>query len=149
MYVTQPQSTVLSSLRLSTSSRLIFTFVRYFIREGKKNETTQIELFLNSVPLLSSLNREEKLRLADALSRQTFGAGATVIKQGAPGDFFYIIKEGEAVVYQNSQKGLCKVNHLFKADFFGERALLCDEPRYEPRFYCYGKQRSGTLCPVR
>ncbi|CAD7705322.1 unnamed protein product [Ostreobium quekettii] len=102
---------------------------RFFVREGKKNETTQIELFLNSVPLLSSLNREEKLRLADALSRQTFGAGATVIKQGAPGDFFYIIKEGEAVVYQNSQKGLSKVNHLFKADFFGERALLCDEPR--------------------
>jgi len=102
---------------------------RHFVREGKKSEATQIELFLNSVPLLSSLSREEKLRLADALTRQTFEAGSTVIKQGAPGDFFYIIKEGEAVVYQNSQNGMVKVNHLFKADFFGERALLCDEPR--------------------
>jgi hypothetical protein len=50
--------------------------------------------------------------------------------QGDPGDLFYIIKEGEAVVYQATPQGTRKVNHLFKADFFGERALLCDEPRY-------------------
>lgn len=49
--------------------------------------------------------------------------------QGDPGDLFYIIKEGEAVVYQFTPQGTRKVNHLFKADFFGERALLCDEPR--------------------
>lgn len=49
--------------------------------------------------------------------------------QGDPGDQFYIIKEGEAVVYQQTAQGMRKVNHLFKADFFGERALLTDEPR--------------------
>jgi hypothetical protein len=32
-------------------------------------------------------------------------------------------------VYQNSMQGPHKVNHLFKADFFGERALLEDAPR--------------------
>lgn len=52
--------------------------------------------------------------------------------QGEPGDLFYIIKEGEAVVYQESGNGSRKrVNQLFKADFFGEGALLSDEPRYE------------------
>jgi cGMP-dependent protein kinase 2 len=50
-------------------------------------------------------------------------------EQGDPGDQFYIIKEGEAVVYQQTAQGTRKVNHLFKADFFGERALLTDEPR--------------------
>ena len=50
--------------------------------------------------------------------------------QGDPGDLFYIIKEGEAVVYQDGENGRRKVNQLFKADFFGERALLSDEPRY-------------------
>ena len=49
--------------------------------------------------------------------------------QGDPGDQFFIIKEGEAVVYQQAAQGVRKVNHLFKADFFGERALLTDEPR--------------------
>lgn len=50
--------------------------------------------------------------------------------QGEPGDLFYIIKEGEAVVYQDTGGGSRKrVNQLFKADFFGEGALLSDEPR--------------------
>jgi cGMP-dependent protein kinase 2 len=35
-------------------------------------------------------------------------------------------------VYQNTPQGQRKVNHLFKADFFGERALLSDEPRWVP-----------------
>lgn len=54
-----------------------------------------------------------------------------MITEGDHGDLFYIIKDGEAAVLQNSAQGQRKVNHLFKADFFGERALLCDEPRCE------------------
>ncbi len=38
---------------------------------------------------------------------------------------FYIIKSGEAGVTQGGKE----VNRLFKADFFGERALLANEPR--------------------
>jgi len=49
--------------------------------------------------------------------------------QGEAGDYFYIIKEGEAVVTIEDHEGTRKVNHLFKADFFGEKALLSDEPR--------------------
>lgn len=56
-------------------------------------------------------------------------SGAKVIMEGDKGDLFYIIKDGEAIVYQNTPQGQRKVNHLFKADFFGERALLSDEPR--------------------
>ncbi len=56
-------------------------------------------------------------------------SGTKVIVEGDRGDLFYIIKEGEAIVYQNTPQGQRKVNHLFKADFFGERALLSDEPR--------------------
>lgn len=51
--------------------------------------------------------------------------------EGEPGEHFYIIKDGEAVVHQaipgSNQRR--KVNHLFRADFFGERALLVSEPR--------------------
>ncbi len=32
-------------------------------------------------------------------------------------------------MYQQAGQATRKVNHLFKADFFGERALLTDEPR--------------------
>lgn len=49
--------------------------------------------------------------------------------QGEVGDKFYVVKEGEALVFQDSPQGQVKVNHLFKGDFFGERALLTSEPR--------------------
>lgn len=41
------------------------------------------------------------------------------------GDKFYIIKAGEAAVLQGGHE----VNRLFAAEFFGEQALLADEPR--------------------
>lgn len=41
------------------------------------------------------------------------------------GDRFFIIKDGEAQVIAGDKE----VNRLFKADFFGEQALLQDEPR--------------------
>ena len=40
-----------------------------------------MEIFLNSVPLLKSLSREEKLMLVDALEEQGFPAGTRVITQ--------------------------------------------------------------------
>lgn len=52
-----------------------------------------------------------------------------VTVQGDIGDQFYIIKEGEAVVTQKTLDGDKRINMLFKADFFGERALLTEEPR--------------------
>ena len=69
------------------------------------------------------------MRLVDALEEVTYPAGHKVIVQGEGGDLFYIIKGGEAIVYVETPEGQRKVNHLFKADFFGERALLSAEPR--------------------
>ena len=67
-----------------------------------------------------------------------------VVIEGEVGDQFYIIKDGEAVVHQTGPDGRQhKVNHLFRADFFGERALLKTEPRmatvsagWSPAGYC-------------
>ena len=68
-------------------------------------------------------------RLTHARAALFVSPGTKVITEGDCGDLFYIVKDGEAIVYQNTPQGQRKVNHLFKADFFGERALLSDEPR--------------------
>ncbi|GIL88393.1 hypothetical protein Vretimale_15023 [Volvox reticuliferus] len=102
---------------------------RFFVRELQETQVSQVELFLNSVPILANLSREERIRLVDAFEEVTYQAGQKVIVEGDKGDLFYIVKDGEAIVYQNTPQGQRKVNHLFKADFFGERALLKDEPR--------------------
>jgi len=86
---------------------------------------SQVQLFLNSVPLLTSLSTEQKMQLVDAFVEERHAAGSTVIVEGQVGDKFYIIKEGEAQVLAGNKE----VNRLFRADFFGEQALLKDEPR--------------------
>ena len=53
------------------------------MQEVKESEASQVELFLNSVPLLQNLSREEKLMLVDALEEQVFPAGTRVITQAS------------------------------------------------------------------
>lgn len=50
-----------------------------------------------------SLDKWERLTVADALEPVSFEDGETIVRQGEPGDDFYIIVEGCAVVLQ--QKG--------------------------------------------
>lgn len=102
------------------------------MREVQETQVSQVELFLNSVPILAPLSRDERLRLVDAFEEVMYPAGTKVIVEGDRGDLFYIVKEGEAIVFQQTPQGQRKVNHLFKADFFGEKALLSDDPRWVP-----------------
>uniref|UniRef100_A0A383WC48 cGMP-dependent protein kinase n=1 Tax=Tetradesmus obliquus TaxID=3088 RepID=A0A383WC48_TETOB len=104
--------------------------LRYFLRNAAETQVSEVELFLNSVPILNPLSQEEKLQLVDAFEEKTYKRGEQIVVEGEDGDYFYIIKEGEAVVHQSTPGGQRrKVNHLFRADFFGERALLVKEPR--------------------
>ena len=54
---------------------------------------SQREIFLNSVPILSSLHKEERLKVAEFLEEKEFPAGTVVMQQGEKGDMFYIIME--------------------------------------------------------
>jgi hypothetical protein len=45
---------------------------RHFVQASVEDEKGQIQLFLNSVPLLSSLRTDEKMVLADAFQEETF-----------------------------------------------------------------------------
>ncbi|GAB0090277.1 cAMP-dependent protein kinase type I regulatory subunit [Sergentomyia squamirostris] len=92
------------------------------------------EEFLSRVSILESLDKWERLTVADALETVSFADGETIVKQGEPGDDFYIIVEGCAVVLQ--QKGevqqsddAAEVGRLGPSDYFGEIALLLDRPR--------------------
>jgi cGMP-dependent protein kinase 2 len=99
---------------------------RRHVRDAAKGEASQIEVFLNSVPLLKELPRQSKAKLVDAFVEEHFPSGTAIIREGDPGDKFYVVKAGEAAVTTLAGG---EVNRLFRADFFGERALLTNEPR--------------------
>lgn len=63
-----------------------------------------------------SLDKWERLTVADALEPVTFDDGETIVKQGEAGDDFYIIVEGCAVVLQ--QKNEVSSPFLCHGSFF-------------------------------
>lgn len=136
-----PRSATVAATQDSVVWVLERDLFRRHARTGTEAATQQLELFLNSVPIFAKLTKREKLALVDAADEVVFPAGATVVRQGEDGDQFFIIKEGEAAVFQEERVpagtpgreggGIVRkrVNQLFRSEFFGEGALLSNEPR--------------------
>lgn len=68
-----------------------------------------------------SLDKWERLTVADALEPVAFDDGETIVRQGEPGEDFYIIVEGTAVVLQQRSEGdePAEVGRLGPSDYFG------------------------------
>src|SRR5690606_26901714 len=65
--------------------------------------------------------------LASGLRAREWGAGERVVKEGAPGDTFYVVARGRLSV--SIGPGAQVVGHLNPGDCFGEASLLTDAPR--------------------
>jgi putative ABC transport system ATP-binding protein len=70
---------------------------------------------------------------ADVLQRcpwfKSYAPGSVIVRQGERGDDFFLIRRGKVLVTMDDPSGSRQVNELGKGDFFGDRALLRDEPR--------------------
>lgn len=86
------------------------------------------EDFLSTVPILASMDHYERSKIADVVKDRKVTAGEVIIKQGDPGDLFFILVEGEAKATKDEKPdvALMKYKH---GDYFGELALLRNEPR--------------------
>jgi MFS family permease len=80
---------------------------------------------LRSVPMLAVLPPPVLERLAQSSVRRTVAPGAEVFHEGDPGDLFWVIEGGTAVVSADGQF----IRELGPGDSFGEIALLRDVPR--------------------
>lgn len=89
------------------------------------------EEFLSKVPILENLDKWERLTVADAVQPVSFEDGEAIVRQGDAGEDFFIITEGQAVVWQRKAdtEEQVEVGKLGPSDYFGEIALLLDRPR--------------------
>ncbi|BFZ03077.1 hypothetical protein BsWGS_06116 [Bradybaena similaris] len=89
------------------------------------------EDFLGKVSILENLDKWERLTVADALEPVQFEDKEEIVRQGEPGDDFFIILEGSAAVLQRRAENeeAVEVGRLGPSDYFGEIALLLDRPR--------------------
>eukprot|EP00931_Biecheleriopsis_adriatica_P097311 TRINITY_DN7107_c0_g3_i1.p1 TRINITY_DN7107_c0_g3~~TRINITY_DN7107_c0_g3_i1.p1 ORF type:complete len:786 (-),score=183.19 TRINITY_DN7107_c0_g3_i1:141-2498(-) len=90
-----------------------------------ENREQEILKFLTQVKLFKRLPEEYHTTLASACENVDFKPKNVIIKQGDDGDEFFIIKSGEADV----EVGGKKVATLKMNEYFGENALLRNEPR--------------------
>jgi len=127
------------------------TTYRHIQHVTASRSISQRAQWLRDVPLLKPLSKQLLSRVAHSLEENNFGDGDTIVKQGDSGDTFFIIQQGEVLVYQNnarrqsidasaagggieqaaeSKAGLGKqVDTMAAGSHFGEMALMKAAPR--------------------
>jgi CRP/FNR family cyclic AMP-dependent transcriptional regulator len=86
---------------------------------------TDVVEHLGSVPIFEGCSKKDLQTIARQVREITHEAGYVIATEGDPGAGLFVIAEGEADVTIGGKR----VNHLKAGDFFGEMALLDDEPR--------------------
>jgi cAMP-dependent protein kinase regulator len=132
-----------SETKLWAVDRMTF---KYILMTSTIAKRQQYAGFIKNVMILSCLQDKEQNTILDALVPVSFKAGQVIIKEGEPGDVFYIVEYGEVVCTQQHQSDqpsieVCK---LTKGAYFGEIALLTDRPR-QATVTCVSEVRCLTL----
>jgi CRP-like cAMP-binding protein len=80
---------------------------------------------LRGIPIFAPLPEAQIEALAGHLRPQRASAGEIVVRQGEPGELFYVVESGELEVTVDD----APTRTLVPGDFFGEIALLREVPR--------------------
>jgi len=84
---------------------------------------------LTKVELFSTMEPYERSKLCDAFKKLTFKAGEMIIKEGDSGNDLCLLQEGSAYATKTFDKKTETVMEYKVGDYFGERALIKNEPR--------------------
>src|SRR5579871_2765462 len=80
---------------------------------------------LKRVPLFSGCSKEELGKVAKVADEIDLREGKTLITEGTPGREFFVLVDGTAEIRRKGKK----IDTAGPGDFFGEMALLSDQPR--------------------
>jgi len=92
-------------------------------------DTTRLRQILKKTYFFQSLKMNELDDLISHIRAASFQKGSAVIKQGEAGNAFYLIATGRVSVWIKKAFSKTKVAELFPDQFFGEMALISNEPR--------------------
>ena len=107
----------------------VWTIDRRTFRSIVVNSTSkkrrQYESILAGVSLFEGLSKAGRALMADALEDIVYADADTIMKEGAEGDYFYIIEKGQVSVLVGTDQVALRGD----GEYFGEKALLTNEPR--------------------
>eukprot|EP00747_Dinoflagellata_sp_TGD_P187436 gnl/TRDRNA2_/TRDRNA2_45112_c0_seq1.p1 gnl/TRDRNA2_/TRDRNA2_45112_c0~~gnl/TRDRNA2_/TRDRNA2_45112_c0_seq1.p1 ORF type:complete len:404 (+),score=71.97 gnl/TRDRNA2_/TRDRNA2_45112_c0_seq1:67-1278(+) len=103
---------------------------RMLLAQRGQQEYELYESWLAEVPILQGLSHNELARISELMERQLFDEDEDIVRQGESGERFYILEDGECAAYV-ADRGKERMIKKYTAcgDYFGELALLDDEPR--------------------
>jgi cAMP-dependent protein kinase regulator len=103
----------------------------HIVKDSSRKRREKYENFLTQVKILEKMEPYERSVLSDAFVEESFTAGDTVIKVGEEGTKFFLVEEGELVATKalSAHEEAKEVMRYKAGDYFGERALLKNEPR--------------------
>lgn len=132
---------------LDVADRIVNMVQGHIKSDVAVKETAVICEFLQDFTEFKYLTPNTLTEIADKMMVHEAEPGDMVIEQGATGDLFYLIRSGSVDVVKKEDGKETKVATLSKGDYFGEAALITDEPRNasvfareKSVFYVLGKE---------
>ncbi|KAI7811650.1 cAMP-dependent protein kinase type II-beta regulatory subunit [Triplophysa rosa] len=111
------------------------TFRRLIVKNNAKKRK-MYEAFIGTVPLLTSLEESERMKVVDVLSTKVYDSGQRIIAQGDLADCFYIVESGHVRITMKRSKSKneteeeeLEITTCSRGQYFGELALVTNKPR--------------------
>jgi cAMP-dependent protein kinase regulator len=126
-----PRAATISAKSTATLYSLDRDTFNFIVKDSAVKKRSRYENSLKKVKVLESISQYERSQIADAIIEESFAKGEKVISQGDIGTIFYMISEGEATAFRVFEEGgeEKEVMKYKLGDYFGELALLKNEPR--------------------
>jgi putative ABC transport system ATP-binding protein len=110
---------------IEAADRLVHMVDGRIVSDVVLHDAMRICEFLRAVDLFRALTPTQLTDVAEKMSKRQYAAGETIIREGEPGEEFFLISDGEVDVIRAEHE----VARLGRGDFFGEVALISGEPR--------------------
>jgi cAMP-dependent protein kinase regulator len=101
----------------------------HIVKDAAAKKRDRYMDFFKEVPLLNAVDAYGRSQVADALKTKEVKKGTEIIAQGSEGQEFFIIEEGTCKAVKKVSDQPDKELELKAGDYFGELALLNNEPR--------------------
>lgn len=103
----------------------------HIVKDAAIRKREKYETFLKKVPLLETMEDYERSQVSEAFKDIKYNAGDVIIKEGDEGKDLFFLVSGQAVATKVLKSGEAaqEVKQYNTGDYFGELALLRNEPR--------------------
>ena len=110
---------------IDSADRLVHMVDGRIMSDVVLHDALRICEFLRPIELFKTLTPRQLTDVAEKMTKRHFASGDTIIREGEPGEEFFLVSEGEVEVDRANHE----VARLGPGDFFGEVALISGEPR--------------------